>query len=825
MKHLLFFCLLFNITLFIDKAVAEVVVPRIFILSPLDGDAVYDEEDKKPIFYNLDDETVTVFGSFFDVPDELIQRGDAIISVNGLLEPANFSFTDSRVVDGKTYRSGLFNQKVPLNTSNLWPMRKFYAEIVNIKTFEALARFQMSLYDLRNDANATPNESINTQINGMSSQLTDRGIGHRSTNDDEFNLEKILNSLLPSPNLNSFNDKLTSRARNIARYDNDSQILNKCVKYSKLKEKNFKDEATFKAYKKVFKKAKLQNKAYKAAKKGCENSATAAAACLVAVESTFCVKSKPKPKDFDLCVDQLEGDVQSLTISKFAQSGLNFEEDEVNNRGLISSNVTLKNLNGKINGYLRSLSVRWRNNVCILEPPRENVDDSYITKTKWLNKWATCKLMTVEDVTATTRNNRAGVYQIKSSQQNPEHPEVTLAQNGEFNFLEPISNSNKGTCKESFINTEATSMIEAFRNNFHEKLQNTWYSDSPNTMEAIELTKIMSPYRLGELDNKYYGMFSALDVFSSLPLSGLRTYWRNQLTSTDQDTLLKQKTQWFHSPVRGIVYSQDGRDSNGNLFDMSYTINTALLNKILNIRTATPQGLHQIYKPSWADLEEFGVRTPSGESPDDKATLDRSTLVKFDSAFLNIGNKKLQIEVKPIFDPIVYMTPDVTAETEIPNVGAKTIYGIEALEVSFKEKDRNVNGQIEEGQTWLRLRGGFFDQDFNFTISNRKEALYLLPNLITDIWGFNIIGAPKVLCNINFSGNVQQNFPCEERLERSVSRLMKKAFRDTFIELLSKVPAPQKFDALDTTKKVHRFAEKARRQENQNITFYGEFKE
>ena len=65
---------------------------------------------------------------------------------------------------------------------------------------------------------------------------------------------------------------------------------------------------------------------------------------------------------------------------------------------------------------------------------------------------------------------------------------------------------------------------------------------------------------------------------------------------------------------------------------------------------------------------------------------------------------------------------------------------------------------------------------------------------------------------------------CESRLERKVMQLIRAAFRDRFIELVSEVPAPVVFDAEGKSDKDFVFSDVNREQDGQNITFYGLFK-
>ena len=804
--------------------ILDQIEPKILFITPLNGRPIY----LNSAFYDVANETITMGGLFSDVKQELIDLGNVGIFVNGSNVPAAVALTGSRIVDGVTYRSGAFTQEVPVTFNDYWPMRQFVAEIVNTKNFETLARHQIALYDLRAHSDATPFESKDTEIYGMFSQLTDLGVGHKSNNDREFNLEKTLRSVLPYPSLEEFNAKLTSRAQSIPRYDNDSDLLRACVEYKDLEEQRFQDEEAFPAYDSALTEAKRQFRLYKIAKRACNGLATPALilACKIGVEATFCIKSKPEPDDFELCVDQIEGDVQSLELEEVSEVGLNFRNENSGDRGLLRSHISVSGVNGKVNAYLRSMSVEWRHHLCLARP-KEPVDDMFIEQTRWLDKWATCKNIPVNSSSASTvTGDDPAIYQIRRDVDNRERPEVTLNSEGTFVFQGRHVNANRGICREPFIHTQAEAMADTFHEPLRVKFQNTWYSDSPNTMEAQALTELLEPYRLGEIEHPHYDIKANLETLGTAPETGLQIYWLNSLESDDTDTLFDQKLQWFHAEQRGIAFSDNARDHLGRKFDISYSINTGLLNQILNMRAATPESkLHKPLKPTWGDLAAFGVDLPAGASLDDKAVLNGRTMRQFDPAFISIGSKTLEIKIRPIFDPIVYMPPDPTAQTTIPDVGAPTTYGIESLEVTFKEKDRTVDGETVTGKTWLRLLGGFNDQEFNFAVRKKKGARFLKPNLVADNWQFNIVNNSLLGCRLEFMGlgGAGRIGACERRLERKVMQLIKAAFRDKFIELLSEVPAPIVFDVNGQSNKAAIFGDVNREQEGQRITFFGLF--
>ena len=417
------------------------------------------------------------------------------------------------------------------------------------------------------------------------------------------------------------------------------------------------------------------------------------------------------------------------------------------------------------------------------------------------------------------------MYKVIPDRDNSERHLVELDSAGDFAFLDPSMNASRGTCAEKFINEEAKLVAGSFRSALQSEFEDTWFGDYPATMEAQALTKILWPYHLGETPQPKYDIFAAVDALATAPLSGLQTYWRNSVVSDHPKTLARQKNRWFYTPGSLPFFSEIGEDHLQNPFDISYSITTSMLNRILNMRVATPQGLPVTYKPTWSELNTLGVSIPAGQNSDDSAVLDKATLVKFDPAFLLMPNKRLVIEINPRFDPIVYMPPDFTVETEIPNVGAPTIYGIEGMEVTFKEKDREVDGEIVPGKIWLKLVGGFFDQDFRFSIGSERDQFFLNPHLTSDIWGFNITEIALPGCRLGFTGTGGPSV-CENRLERQVTSLMKNAFQDIFIEMLSRVPVPKLFNAAGEVNRTKDsfFSDATRRQDGQNIAFFGVFK-
>jgi len=304
------------------------------------------------------------------------------------------------IVNGKIYRSGFFSADVPLLNDLRWPVRVIRAELVSLSTRKIFAQSFTHFWDLRRDRGASSRADPDFSYRSIRAQITDRGRGFIDPNDVERGLETPVRALLPYPSLSTFNTDLSANARQIPRYDDNQNILQACIDYDDITEPLLSDRSSFPPYDQSFSEALVQFAAYRAARELCLAIAepVAQSACLLNVEASNCVKSTPESADFELCVDQVEADVQGLTINAVDEVRYRFLNASREDRGRIEGHVAVSGLQGSLNAYLRSMEVRWKGSLCVVRP-RGLVPDELITTEgfEWLNTWATCRDLRVNN--------------------------------------------------------------------------------------------------------------------------------------------------------------------------------------------------------------------------------------------------------------------------------------------------------------------------------------------------------------------------------------------------------------------------------------------
>ncbi len=771
--------------------------------------------------YDAATESLPVAGSFSGLPKRLF---DANVFQVVLTSGFNQVVAPMIALPGVTTIGrvetvhGLFYAMVPIPFDDIWPLRPIVAEIWDGRR-RVLARSIVHIHDFRGNPEAVVDFPVEETVRGFTAQVTDPGIGYVPAVAEFRGLEPTVFDTLPFPSLTDLNDRLTNRAQDIADYDDDANLLGNCIDLDDLAESNFSDPLAFPAYASALVEAELRHQAYEAQKLICD-ALPPLTLPWVSCQATLlplCPKNPPSASDFELCVDQVEGEAVSLSVEGLDDLSLRIRVPDVSDTGRIDADVTLVGLRGAVTGRLRSLFVRWKDPLC-LPGIRADLDDAAIPERAWLDEWATCEDLELRNEIASTVLGAGGAgapghYVVDADPADVERPLVQLGTEGDFGFELPSVDAARGTCGETFVREDVEAMIRTFRAPMQLRLQNTWYRESPDTPEALVLTKLLSPLEPGGLPITDADIVTELAVNHSQVGAGLGFKWDTTLDSSRPDLLPNRKPVSLYVPPRSPAYSEYGVDHLENGFDFAYSITTGLLDKVLNVRAASPDTLHMIYAPTWAELAPFGVRTPAGVDPESAAVLDRRTLARFDRAFGSIGRAVLQIRVRPVIDPIVWMTADVQPLDEIPDVGAPLAYGIARFEVEFFEAAHaGPKGELVPEKTWVRLLGSFVDRDFRLRIDADPAALYLVPDLDAHAWGFGIV-----------ENALRGAFDLPD-LEAKVSRLIDTRFTPVFEQMLSEIPAPKFFDAAGESGEAREFAPRSREQRNQNVIWYGNFR-
>jgi len=801
----------------------EAALPRpgVTLLDPPNAAALYYDpvHSNVTLGYDVSTESILVVGGFSHLPERLFNAGAFSVVVTcgpeQEIAPMVALPGSSTTVGRVTLVGGVFASRLRIPFDDLWPMRPIVAEIRDGRR-RVLARSVIHIHDFRSNGEAVIDFPIESTVRGFTAQVTDPGIGYVPAVAEFRGLEPTVFDTLPFPSLTDLNDRLTNRAQDIADYDDDANLLGNCIDLDDLAESNFSDPLAFPAYASALVEAELRHQAYEAQKLICD-ALPPLTLPWVSCQATLlplCPKNPPSASDFELCVDQVEGEAVSLSVEGLDDLSLRIRVPDVSDTGRIDADVTLVGLRGAVTGRLRSLFVRWKDPLC-LPGIRADLDDAAIPERAWLDEWATCEDLELRNEIASTLlgANGAGApgrYVVDADPTDVERPLVQLGTEGEFGFELPSVNANRGTCGEPFVRSDVEDMIRTFRTPMQLRLQNTWYRTPPDTPEAQVLTKLLSPLEPGDVPMTDADVVTELLVNHSQPEAGLGFKWDAVLDSSRID--LVRKAVSLHVPPRSPAYSESGLDHHERGFDFAWSITTGLLNKVLNVRAASPETLHGTYAPTWAELAPFGIPTPAGADPEAAAVLDRRTLARFHRAFGSIGRAILQIRVRPVIDPIAWMTADVQPLFEIPGVGAPLAYGMPQFELEFFEAaHEGPKGEPVPEKTWLRLLGNFVDRDFRLRIDPDPAGLYLVPVLEDYSWGFAIVE------------NALRGAFEPTDLSLKVARLVDARFTPVLEHLLSEIPAPKFFDAAGESSQPREFSPRSLQQKNQNVVWYGDF--
>ncbi|MCB0321095.1 MAG: hypothetical protein KDD60_09225, partial [Bdellovibrionales bacterium] len=476
-------------------------VPAISIDYPSNGASVYsDQLASASPWYDPATQKLRVTGSVRRSEINYLRQGILYVRVNGQRVNRLRIRRKHRNISKFSIGSATFVTSIPLARNERWPMQSVMVELVHVGTNRVLARDRIMLYDLRAESGATTEFPTNAPIIGMLSQLTDSGLGAVGTPDTFAGMEQALLPMLPHPSLSEFNNRLSERASHIRHYDNDEDKLGTCIDLNDVNEPNFRNPVLFTAYGEALGEAQVAYTTYENRDSVCPALVQPAliAACYLAMEQS-CVKESPDASDFELCVDQIEGDVESATIQSVDDIDLAFRESLGGDRALLNSHTTLLGLHADVTGYVRSFKVRWKDAVCVGRPSATFNDDA-IQDIPWLNNWATCPHLSSDFERASTvlfsHPSEIEVLPVEDDQ------EVFVAkqtQPGSFTLTDRTTDNSDGSCSLEFLAPYTTSMIESFTSDIRDSLNDAWYANAPVTQEAYLLSNLFTTYFLGKV--------------------------------------------------------------------------------------------------------------------------------------------------------------------------------------------------------------------------------------------------------------------------------------------------------------------------------------
>lgn len=684
---------------------------------------------------------------------------------------------------------------------------------------KVLARDVVSYFDFRIADAATSHFDVDDPIRGMAAQVTTLGVGDYVDAEDERleALEVPVKALLPDPGMTVFNQELTAAAAAIVPSTLDDQELCIDLDDPALAGSPVTDPLQFTALAAAMALAQAEYVAYRTYQEvagDCTLILTPIVGPLAllcqAGEVGWCVREAPELKDFELCVGKVEAEPTALTASALEEIQLAFETTASGaNGGLIQSHVNLRDIHGTVEGRLRDLKVRWRKDLCI-PGPEASESEAMLSVNKAVQDWATCPDLEVNaeraDTTLTARPERFRIQE--GNQAAPETLIVQQIADASFGLVEVDLDAKHGACGLGFVLPTVETLLGTFVVPFQGKIGATWNAGGTLTDQAVALELVLDRYELGLLTFEDLTLDAQFEPFRSHREDGLEILLQTAVQPIDPDTNdLRNPGRLHLEPSLEWEPAADGVDPNTNrAFDISYAVTTGYLNQIVNLRAATH--LHFDFTPTKTDLYEAGFANSGG---DQLVTLDGTTLGRVHRMFEQLGTMAVTIEVKPLLDPVIWMSPD---PYDLKTYGAPLTYELPQLEVRFVDAG---------GLEWLLTRVSVVDEDFTFSL-DKNGGDYLTARFSGDEW----VGV-TILKN-NFANVVEDPHGIfepptsrERDVEAALAALLGPTLREKLLHMVAQVPAPQRFgDSVTRETWPHLLDGAGRWQADQYVTLFAD---
>jgi hypothetical protein len=785
--------------------------------SPNHGESLYDNPTFTSPWYDPATQSIHVQGVATGIPGWLIGSGNLVVIVNGQFPG---------VITSTSAASGMlaFESQIPATVDHGWLQRTILVELVYTVDNHVVARRQNTYFDFRQEEHTSVDAQID-DIVGIGAQLTDTGIGKGLTSDMVESLEVPHLSTLPHPSLEVFNEALGAEANGLP--SDTSVAAGTCIPLDDVDARFMLEASYIMAYGVALSLYGVYEAYQNGGEEACMSAASSlgaivpifgflgAAACASAM-TNWCVKSIPERSDFELCVDRLEGDPTDLSIAAVSDVQLSW-----GNGALLHSQIAVAGVEGKVNGLLRGLQIRWADRSCTA-PASANVPDTALQRGDWLEEFATCRDLTVESPEAATDPATGAQFLVTANPGNEETVQVTQVVDPEFAFLTPNIDARRGTCAEDFLLPYAEDLAIAYQARFEDVLSDVWSSGGAHTQQAEALELLLSRLNLGAPSRASYDETIAFSSILSEPAGGAVFEWTTKVQALDPRTLARMKIGQLYREAHPSPYFDEGVNDAGRAFDVSYTITTGYLNQILHVYGGSDL-LHFQYEPTWDDVAAWGATPSNTKHPADQPPpLDGAVLSHLHSAFAELGSNQVEIHVRPTLDPMAWMNPDPPPLFEDPRTGAWLAYGLGALEVVFAEPATidPVTKKPVPGAEWLRVKFSIWEPDFRFTFETGRNVLGTSDELrnyavVSELTRFT--GCPKVP-----HGVFEPPGSCERALEAAVSGMLYDLMKPRLLSMLSEIPSPNIWDAGGEATIRPELDDINRYQMNQNITFYGD---
>lgn len=684
---------------------------------------------------------------------------------------------------------------------------------------KVLARDVVSYYDFRIADAATSHFDVDDPIRGMAAQVTTFGVGDYVDPEDERleALEVPVKALLPDPGIAVFNQELTAAAAAIVPTTLDKQELCIDLDDPALEGSPVTDPLQFSALAVAMTFAQIEYEAYVSYQEvagDCTLILTPIVGPLAllcqAGQLGWCVTEPPELKDFELCVGKVEAEPTALTAGAVEEIQLAFETTEVGaTGGLIQSHINLRTINGTVEGRLRDLKVRWKKDVCI-PGPEATESEAMLSVNKAVQTWATCPDLEIDaeraDTTLTGRPERFRI--LEGNEAAPETLIVEQIADASFGLAEVDLDADHGTCGLEFVQATVEARLGTFVLPLQAILGTTWNAGGNLTDQAVALELVFDRYQLGLLTFEDLTLDAQFEPFRSHRADGLEILLQTAVQPIDPETNdLRNPGRLHLEPSLEWEPARDGVNSNTNLpFDLSYAVTTGYLNQIVNLRAATH--LHFDFAPTKSDLYEAGFANSSG---DQLVTLNGTTLGRVHRMFEQLGTTVVTIEIKPLLDPVIWMSPD---PYDLETYGAPLSYELPQLEVRFVDA-----GGVE----WLVTRVSLLDENFTFSL-DKDGGDYLTARFSGEEWvGVTILKNNFANVVKDPHGTFEPPTSRERDVEAALAALLGPTLREKLLHMVAQVPAPQRFgDSALRETWPHLLQAAGRWQADQYVTFFAD---
>jgi hypothetical protein len=742
------------------------------------------------------------------LPAGAVNSGNLEVHLNGIYR-ATITWSNVGARGGEIR----FNGFLPAYIDPGWVHREINVAIVDGVTERVFARGTNVLYDLRREGAASPSAKPDP-FDGMSAHFMPSGIGDGLSDDYTISLETPHLSSLPLEGLTSFNAELHDAFRGAIV---EGQPIDVCFNLGEA------DDAfrTLPQYTAVFAEALALYGVYEAWENGGEEaclSVVAAASAPIpalgfvlsglcsAAMARWCVKDIPRASDFEICFSSLEADPQDLSIDDVNDVQLSWGFS--NDGAVINAQLALEGIEGRVDGLLRSATVRWEKDRCEARPSAA-VPDSEFIGNKEAADASMCPDLELNAEIASTTALTGGTFLARTLSHDDEQVEVIQTLDPAFSLVDPDIVANKGLCEDLDLWDAAEALMETVQGDLEDALSDTW---NAGDQQAQALEELFQRMELGLTEHERYELDADITTLRSQSLGAdfaFETRIQSSVPLVDTDD------SYYYHPAAEAPFGPNGMDPDDFEidFDMAFTLNTGFLNQIISTQSKTDL-LYIEYAPSWDELEERFGATPTNTGHPNDATppLDGAVLSYLHPAFAELGSRTVEIHIRPTLDPLAWMNPDPPPSME----GADLAIGVGGIEVVFVEPDKidAATGKPVPGLTWLTARYSLRETAFDLSIEDGSNVLAIPPELSIS---YVMIASHRFTSCPMMSPAVTGT--CDEGLADTLDAFMRSLIEPRLLSMLTSIPVPNVWDAQGEAASPVELRVLRQLQMNQNITF------